>query len=497
MTGYMIMAVLAVVFLSISTLIANKFSGEGVDDFVAGGRRIPFGLVTASVMVSWIWAITIIGSSEQGMVLGISGGLNYAWGSMLPFFVFIPLVMTLRKKMPKCTTFVEFIRVRYGEGLSIVFIVFAFILTLYILLSQGMGLGVVFHTIFGMPFKIAAAVPIIIVALYISKAGLKGSIVNDFIMFLIIAAILVLTIPIILTHFGMENIYAGMLDAATNTANPNYNPDALSLFSKSGFQYGIVCVIVCLGQILLDQGYYSKAVSTASSKSLLLAYIIGTIFAWMPIPILTGNVLGGTGLSLGLTGDVLSSTSDVAPYIYKLIFGGGIGSIIFVLMIFMAGLSTGGDILAGAQAICTVDIYKKYIKKDASEQEQKTFGKRMSLLIGFVMAIVVMFFEGKSLVSIDVMTGIIFASPCAAFVLGVFWKKVSPKVATASVFIGIASGIIAYISISDPSINYVVGNLCSLLVPVVVITVGSLIGNYEFDFALLANYEPDHKVNEM
>ncbi len=108
MTGYLIMAILAVVFLSISTVISRKFAGEGVDGFVAGGRRMPFGLVTSSVMVSWIWAITIMGSAEQGMVLGISGGLGYAVGSMLPFFIFIPLVMALRKKMPKCTTFVEF-----------------------------------------------------------------------------------------------------------------------------------------------------------------------------------------------------------------------------------------------------------------------------------------------------------------------------------------------------------------------------------------------------
>lgn len=494
-TGFLIMAVLAVVFLSISTVIANRFSGEGVDDFVAGGRRIPFGLVTASVMVSWIWAITVIGSSEQGMVLGISGGLNYAWGSMLPFFVFIPLVMALRKKMPKCTTFVEFIKVRYNETLSIIFIAFAFFLTLYILLSQGMGLGVVFNTIYGIPFKAAAAIPIIIVALYIANAGLKGSIVNDFIMFLIIAVIMVVTIPIILKHFGFDAIYNGMLDAVTNTSNPNYNPDALNLASRSGFQYGIVCVIVCMGQILLDQGYYSKAVSTASSKSLLMAYIIGTIFAWMPIPILCGNVLGGSGLSLGLGGGLLTSTSDVAPYIYKIVFGGGIGSVMFILMVFMAGLSTGGDILAGAQAICTVDIYKRYVKKDATEQQQKNFGKIMSLVIGVIMAIVVMFFEGKSLVSLDVMTGIVFASPCAAFILGVFWKKASPKIATASIFIGIASGIFTYILIPNDDLNYVVGNICSLVIPFLVIIIGGLINNYEFDFQKLADYEPAHRVN--
>lgn len=494
-TGYIVMAVLAIVFLSISSIIANKFSGEGVDDFVAGGRKVPFGLVTSSVMVSWLWAITVIGSSEQGMVLGISGGLNYAVGSMLPFFIFIPLVLTLRKKMPKCTTFVEFIKVRYSAGLSRIFIIFALLLTLYILLSQGMGVGVVFHTIFGVPYKVAAAVPILIVAFYISKAGLKGSIVNDFIMFIIISIIMLITIPIILKHFGMNAIYNGMLDAATNQSNPNYNPDVLNLFSKSGHNYGLVCIIVCMGQILLDQGYYSKAISTASSKKLLLAYVIGTIFAWMPVPLLCGNVIGSVGVSLGLGSDVLSSASDIAPYVYHVVFGSGLGSILFILMIFMAGLSTGGDVLSGAQSICTVDIYKKYINKEATEADQVKFGKRMTIVIGVVMAVVAMFFEGRSLVSIDVMTGILFAAPCAAFVIGVFWKRVSTRVAAASIFIGIISGVIAYVMIPNPDINYVVGNLCSLIVPIIVIVAGSLIENYEFDFQKLMDYEPDHKVN--
>ncbi len=371
---------------------------------------------------------------------------------------------------------------------------FAFLLTLYILLSQGMGLGVVFHTIYGIPYKFAAAVPIIIVAIYVANAGLKGSIVNDFIMFLIVAVIMVVTIPIILKYFGMESLYNGIRDAVTNTSNANYNPDALNIRSTSGIQYGLVCFIVCLGQILLDQGYYSKAVSTASSKSLMRAYLIGTIFAWMPIPIICGNVLGGAGLSLGLDSSILSSTSDVAPYIYNLVFGGGIGTVLFVLMVFMAGLSTGGDILSGAQAICTVDIYKKYIRKDATEQQQKRFGKIMTLVIGLFMAVVVMFFEGKSLVEIDVLTGIVFAAPCAALVLGIFWKKVSGKTATLSVFAGIVVGIVVYLAIPDDNINYVIANLCSLFVPAIVIIIGSLIGHYEFDYELMKNYEPDHRV---
>ena len=63
-------------------------------------------------------------------------------------------------------------------------------------------------------------------------------------------------------------IYNGLVDVVNNPNNPNYNPGALSLGSSAGFRYGLTAVVVAMGQVLLDQGYYSKAIATASSKSL-------------------------------------------------------------------------------------------------------------------------------------------------------------------------------------------------------------------------------------
>ena len=111
---------------------------------------------------------------------------------------------------------------------------------------------------------------------------------------------------------------------------------------------------------------------------------------------------------------------------YHVVFGSGLGSILFILMIFMAGLSTGGDVLSGAQSICTVDIYKKYINKEATEADQVKFGKRMTIVIGVVMAVVAMFFEGRSLVSIDVMTGILFAAHVRLLSMESFGKEFQP-----------------------------------------------------------------------
>ena len=42
--------------------------------------------------------------------------------------------------------------------------------------------------------------------------------------------------------------------------------------------------------------------------------------------------------------------------------------------------------------------------------------------------------------------------------------------------------------------NTFVGNMCSLLVPVIVVLIGSFLSKDEFDFDKLKDYEPDHEV---
>ena len=420
----------------------------------------------------------------------------YAWGNSIPFFILIPLVLHLRKKMPKCTTFTEFIEQRYGRTVSKIFFLFGIGVIIYVLIAQGVGIGIVFNSMFGIPYEVGAVVPMAIVTVYISKAGLRGSIFNDVIQFFIISMIIIVSVPLILNSLGMENIYNGLVDVATNPDNINYNPEALTFASSGGFRYGLTAVVVAMGQVLLDQGYYSKAIATASSKSLLKAYIIGTVVAWMPIPIICGGVFGCSVISLGVgEGTGLALASEAAPYIMKLVYGGGLGSIMFVLMVFMAGMTTGGGCLAGAQALFTADFYKKYVNKSATEEQQMNFGRRIVYAISALVIVVAILLKGKSLLMMDIFSGILFAAPTSSLIAGMYCKKTSPKVAVVSIVCGLAAGLIAFFVIPNDDINWFVGNILALLVPAVIVFIGSLFSKYEYDFEKLKNYVPDHTVN--
>jgi Na+/proline symporter len=496
MYGYLIMVLFAVIFIGISMIVSKKFPLAGVDDFVSAGRNVPYALIAASVMVSWVWTTTIMGAAEAGTWYGISGGFNYAWGACVPFFIFIPLVVHLRRIMPKATTFTEFVKMRYGGKISAIFFCFGVGIVLYVFIEQGVGLGIVFNTVFNIPYGVGALIPVLIVTGYVARAGLRGSIINDVIQFFVIALIFLISVPLILKTLGLQNIYEGMLRVINDPDNINHNPEALSMTSASGLRYGAVAVVVAMGQVLFDQGYYSKAIATVSTKSLLRAYILGTLLAWAPIPILSGNVFGVSLISLGIgEGAGVESLSQAAPYIMTLVYGTGIGSVLFALMIFMAGMTTGGNCLAGAQALFTVDFYKGFVKKDATEMQQLRFGRIITVVMGIVVGIASILLKGVSLLKLDIFSGIIFAAPTSAFIAGLLWKKTPPVLAVVSIFAGLIAGFCAWFFIEDPDLNWFVGNMLALFLPALFIIIGSFFSKYEYNFAALKTYESSHKVN--
>jgi Na+/proline symporter len=446
-------------------------------------------------MVSWVWTTTIMGAAEAGTWYGVSGGFNYSWGACIPFFIFIPLVVHLRRVMPKTTTFTEFVKMRYGSKIAGIFFCFGVGVMLYVFTEQGVGIGIVFNTVFNIPYAVGALIPVLIVTGYVAKAGLRGSIFNDVIQFFVISIIFLVSVPLILRTIGLEAIYQGMIDVVKNPDNINHNPEALSMTSAAGFRYGAVAVVVAMGQVLFDQGYYSKAIATVSTKALLRAYIIGTLLAWAPVPILSGNVFGVSLISMGIgEGAGVDSLSQAAPYMMTLVYGTGIGSALFVLMIFMAGLTTGGNCLVGAQALFTVDFYKDFLKRETSERDQLKFGRLITIVLGVLVGIFSILLEGVSLLKLDIFSGIIFAAPTSAFIAGLLWRKARPAVAVLSIFAGLAAGICAWVFIKDPDMNWFIGNMLALFLPAVIVIIGSLFGKYEYDFSALKSYEPAHKV---
>lgn len=481
------------VFLAIAFFVARRSPATDIDEFIVAGRRLPFGLVSASVLVSWLWTTSLLGAAEAGYLYGIGGGFAFAFGSAIPFFVFIPVAVRMRRIMPHGTTFLEFVKQRYGTVTHAVFVVLVLLLALYICTEQLVGIANAVSGAYQVPYQVVAVCATIVVVGYVTVAGLRGAVINDVIQFVVISLTALVLVPTVLTNFGVDQLFDRLHQAAQNPAASNYRPGAATFWAGAAVRYFAVAMAVSFGFVLLNQGYYSKARAAANSRSLLWAYVVGTVVAWLPIPILFGVVLGGVGLAEKLTvGDELSVSTDVASHVIVENFG-GFGVLMFAMVIFMAGLTTAGNTLAGFQATVAVDVQDHLLRRQRTVAVKKRLVRRATMLFGVVVCACVLALQGVSLLKFDIFSGIIFATPVAPLVFGMTSRRPNGPLAVTAIAVGLVAGIVTYLSSMDPELDYFYGNVVSLVVPFVVVGVGSLFTSVRYDFSALVRYRSHHR----
>lgn len=483
-------------FLSVALLVARRSPATDIDEFIVAGRRLPFGLVSASVLVSWLWTTSLLGAAEAGYLYGIGGGFAFAFGSAIPFFIFIPLAVRLRKVMPQGTTFLEFVRQRYGRTTHVIFVALMLLLALYICSEQIIGIAYAVAGAYHVPYPLVAVCAAVVVVGYITIAGLRGAVIIDAIQFFVISLTALVLLPVVLHGFGVHHLYDGLQHVAADPNAANHHPGAVTFWAAAAVRYFAVAMVVSFGFVLMNQGYYSKARAASNSRSLLWAYIVGTVMAWLPIPILFGVILGGVGLAEGLTvGNQLAVSTDVSSYVIVQHLG-AFGVLMFALVIFMAGLTTAGNTLAGFQATVAVDVQDDLLRKERTPQAKKRAIRIATVAFGMIVCACAVALQGFSLLRFDILSGILFATPVAPLIAGMSSRRPSGPLAIVAIVVGLGCGLATYLLNDNPDLNYFYGNLVSLLVPFVVVGAGSLFSSNRYDFTALTQYRSRHQSGE-
>jgi Na+/proline symporter len=428
------------IFLLIAGTVSKRYSLHTLEDFVLAGRSLPFGYLSAALFVSWTWTTSIIGSAEAAMQYGVSGGLNYTLWANLPFLLFIPFVVRLRKMMPEASTFTEFIGERFNPLLKDIYFIFAAIVAMYVLIEQAAGVGMVFEDVFQIPFKLTVFITIMIVTAYISIAGIRGAVYNGILQFILINILFLLIIAVVLDKLDLNQIFEALERQAYDPGQADPG-EMLRINSMQGFKYGMIALVVAIGQIFLDQGWYSMALSAKNTKTMVWSLIFGIFILWMPIPLISASIFGPLYF--------INHFSDVKY------------DMIFAILIFIIGTGAAAKCLIGLQALFTVDYYKNKIKKDADTSEKIRFGR------------------------IDTFCGIFFAAPCGALIGGMYCSRLNGRVALLSIISGLAAGFGTWLFKEN---GWFVGSILSLVIPVIVILAFALFEKDRYNFYRLRQY---------
>ena len=449
-------------------LLARRQVSDSLDFFLSG-RSLPAWVTGLAFISANLGAVEIMGMSANGAEFGLPS-VHYFWVGAIPAMLFLGVVMMPFYYGSKVRSVPEFMRRRFGNGAHLVNAISFAVAQLLIAGINLYLLGSIVHALLGWPLWVALIVAAAIVLSYITLGGLSAAIYNEVLQFFVIVASLA---P--LTLIGLHRVggWDGLTDkitaaAADNPAGPtaeeqlnSWPGNALTGF-ESDF-WSVVGIVFGLG-FVLSFGYWTtnfvevqRAMASNSISSGRKTPIIGafpkmfipfiTIFPGMIAAVLVTEIAktkAGETVPGGASGDVKFNDSllllmrDVLP-------NGLLGLAITGLMAaFMAGMAAN---VSAFNTVLSYDLWQAYIVKERDDDYYLRIGR-----VATVAAVVIAIFTAALASNfsnimdyLQTLFGFFNAPLFATFILGMFWKRMTPTAGWVGLVAGTLSAILTAI----------------------------------------------------
>ena len=462
-------------FFSLATAIImgldKRYGGTNISSeyFNTAGRNVKTGL-TASVIVSqWTWAATLLQSSNVAYQYGVSGPFWYASGATIQVLLFGMLAIQVKRYAPNAHTICEIIDARWGANVQKVFIFFCFLTNVIVSSMLVLGGAATVNALTGMNTTAAGfLIPIGVIA-YTMAGGLKATFLASYIHTAIIFAILITFIYIVYaadTKHGLgspSKVYDLLQSVAqrspTSTecvarlaADQNCGPVAknqkgsyLTMLSEGGVIFGIINIVGNFGTVFVDQSYWQSAIAAKPSSST-KGYLLGGL-VWFTIPFALATAMGlaTVALDLPVTSDE-AGKGLVPPAIATHLMGKG-GAAAITIMLFMAIVSTGSAEQIAVSSLFAYDVYRKYIKPNATGEDILRVSRYGVVAFGIFMGILSLILDelGLSLGFVYLMMGIFIGSAVMPISFVLTWDKANAKGAVIGAISGQVLGLVTWI----------------------------------------------------
>lgn len=151
--------------------------------------------------------------------------------AVLGLLFFAPLAIHTKRLMPTARTSGDFICLRYGRSVWI----------LFLLITQGMGTGSLLRSLSGFDYRLGMVTVIGVAAIYTLFWGMREVIGTDFIQSLLIMVMLIVVVVLWYNRFGVESIYARLV-----VNHPNH----LNVLLPAGLLFARSTSLVSMGEAL-------------------------------------------------------------------------------------------------------------------------------------------------------------------------------------------------------------------------------------------------------
>lgn len=487
------------------TFLQNKFSSfnsKKVDEFVSGSRSVGFGLLLSGILSNWTWSLTLLESAVKSYDIGISGSYWYAIGGLMQVSVFSVVSSKIKKNANLVTTFPEMGYFRFGKAGHLSFLWCGFVCNAIVSSCILLGGSAVFNAVTGISQYAALFLIPFGCAIYVSFGGLRATFISDATHTCIILVFII--VFMFEVYFGSDKIGSPKkmweLLESLPPVDDNYHGSYLTFRSKQGAIFSIISIVTGFGLVVNDQAYLSRAVA-ADPKITSRAYFFASV-CWFVIPFAMGAGLGLAGRALSVYSDFPTLSEfevgeGLAPVAAATYLMGKSGSAMILVMIFFSVTSSFAGELIGTSTLVSYDIYKRYIKPDATPRQVVRAAKISVFGWAIFSSCLASIFFGAAKISM----GWLFNFLGCATGAGVFpialsftWKDLNKIGAVGGAVGGMFLGIIAWlvtckaytgeVNVTNLSTQWVsfTGNVTALFMGGIISIVLSLIWPANFDF---------------
>jgi solute:Na+ symporter, SSS family len=452
---YLLVAAYFAVVLLIG-LAARRRVSDSLDFFLSG-RSLPAWVTGLAFISANLGAVEIIGMSANGAQYGFPT-MHYFWVGAVPAMLFLAVVMMPFYYGSKVRSVPEFMRRRFGTGAHLVNAV-SFALAQVLIAGINLFLlATIVNALLGWPLWVSLIAAAAVVLSYITLGGLSAAIYNEVLQFFVIVAAL---LPLTLIGLNRVGGIGGFVDAVTGT--PGYT-DPLSTWPAtdlSGFDspvWSVLGIVFGLG-FVLSFGYWTtnfvevqRAMATKSMSAARSTPVIGA-FPKMFIPfivVVPGMIAAsivpevralkeGADSPITYNEALLALVRDVMP-------NGLLGvAIAGLLASFMAGMAAN---ISAFNTVFSYDLWQTYVKKDRPDEYYLRVG-RLATVGATVVAIGTAFIAAgysNLMTYLQTLFGFFNAPLFATFILGMFWKRMTPTAGWAGLVSGTAAALVVFIA---------------------------------------------------
>ncbi|MBF6247120.1 sodium:solute symporter family protein, partial [Nocardia elegans] len=407
-------------------------------------------------------AVEIMGMSANGAEYGFPT-FHYFWIGAIPAMLFLGVVMMPFYYGSKVRSVPEFMRRRFGTGAHLVnALSFA---TAQILIA-GVNLyllGSILNVLLGWPLWVSVVAAAAIVLSYITLGGLSAAIYNEVLQFFVIVAAL---LPLTLVGLHRVGGWDGLTERVTASPGGAAQLDSWPGNALSGFTdnfLSVLGIVFGLG-FVLSFGYWTtnfvevqRAMATNSISAARRTPIIGAYpKMFIPLIVVIPGMISAVlvpemieykqakAADPDFSGDV--TYNQALLYLMKEVLPNGLLGVGLagLLAAFMAGMAAN---VSAFNTVFSFDLWQQYVVKDRPDGYYLTVG-RLATVGATVAAIFTAFIAGNFSNMMDYLQTLFsfFNAPLfATFILGMFWKRMTPTAGWAGLVAGTGSAIVIFL----------------------------------------------------